>query len=315
MSGSTVVGRRPAVRPGAGAGAAVTIASAKRQRSRRRARRRALLLVILGVAMIITIFPVYWVLIAAVDPTSTLATQSLLPASISLGNARRLLSSAQIPFWHWFGNSLEISLTVAAVTVVLTAMSAYAFSRFRFRGKRMLMKTIVLIQVFPNLLALVAIYLMVQQTGRLIPSLGLNSHLALILVYLGGVLGGNVWLMKGYMDGLPRELDESASMDGAGHATIFWRILLPLTKPMLAVTGVLAFVGTYSEIVLARVLLTDNDKLTLALGLFTYARGVYANSWGAFAVGALIAAVPAVVLFYILQNWLIKGLTAGSVQS
>ncbi len=115
MSGSTVVGRRAAVRPGAEA--VVTIASAKRQRSRRRARRRALLLVVLGVAMIITIFPVYWVLVAAVDPTSTLATQSLLPSSISLGNARRLLSSAQIPFWHRFGNSLEISLTVAAVTV------------------------------------------------------------------------------------------------------------------------------------------------------------------------------------------------------
>jgi ABC-type maltose transport system permease subunit len=177
------------------------------------------------------------------------------------------------------------------------------------------MKAIVLVQVFPNLLALIAIYLMIQQTGRILPALGLNSHLALILVYLGGVLGGNVWLMKGYMDGLPRELDESAAIDGAGQATIFWRILLPLTKPMLAVTGVLAFVASYSEILLARVLLTDNDQLTLALGLYTYARTLYATSWGAFAAGALIAAVPAVVLFYLLQNWLIKGLTAGSVKS
>lgn len=289
---------------------------AKLRRKRSLARRRVAILALLAVFMVLTLFPIYWIVVAALDPASTLATQSLLPSALSLDNFRRLLGNAStVPFWHWFANSLKVALTVSAVTVVLTAMSAFAFSRFRFRGKRTLMKAIVLVQVFPNLLALVAIYLMVSQAGHILPALGLNSHLALILVYLGGVLGGNVWLMKGYMDGLPRELDESAALDGAGQATIFWRILLPLTKPMLAVTGVLAFVASYSEILLARVLLTDNDKLTLALGLYTFARSIYSTSWGAFAAGALIAAVPAVVLFYLLQGWLISGLTAGSVKN
>jgi arabinogalactan oligomer/maltooligosaccharide transport system permease protein len=314
MSGSTAVDRPPV--SSAAEATSGGVSARRRRRRRALAQRRLILLTALTLAMIVTLFPIYWIVVAALDPTSTLATQSLLPQAVSFENFRRLFgSSSTVPFWHWFANSLKVSLIVAAVTVVLTAMSAYAFSRFRFAGKRTLMKAIVLVQVFPNLLALVAIYLMIQQAGRLVPVLGLNSHTALILVYLGGVLGGNVWLMKGYMDGLPRELDESAAMDGAGHATIFWRILLPLTKPMLAVTGVLAFVACYSEILLARVLLTDNDQLTLALGLYTFARGVYSNSWGAFAAGALIAAVPAVVLFYLLQNWLIKGLTAGSVKS
>lgn len=291
--------------------------SDERERARRRRlrKRRAILLAVLVPPLLVTIFPVYFVILAALDPTSTLATPSLLPRRFSLVNFENLFSGAVVLFWQWFRNSLAVSLSVAAISVIITAMAAYSFSRFRFKGRRPLMKVIVLVQVFPNLLALVAIYLMIQELGRLVPALGLNSLIALSLVYLGGVLGGSVWLMKGYLDALPRELDESAMIDGASHVMIFWRILMPLCKPILAVVAVLSFVGTYSEVLLARVLITDSAVLTLPVGLYTSSQSLYSTSWGTFAAGSLIAALPAVVLFYFLQGWLIQGLTSGSVKA
>lgn len=273
----------------------------------------ALIVVVLLVALAFTLLPVYYVAIAAFDATNALGT--LWPTAVTTRNFSTLLNDSTFPFLRWLWNSVRISVAVTVVSLVFTTMAGYAFSRFRFRGKRATMKGIVLVQQFPNLLALVSLYLIIQQLGRTVPALGLNSALALVLVYLGGVLGGSVWLMKGYMDSLPRELDESAAIDGAGTVTTFVRILLPLCRPMLAVVAVLSFVGAYGEVLLARVLLTDSDKLTLAIGMWTYVDGQYNQRWGPFAAGALLAAIPPVILIYLLQNWLVRGLLQGSVKS
>ena len=288
-------------------------AVASRRRRRHSPVKVAAIVVVLVVALAFVLLPVYYVVIAAFDATNALG--SLWPTAFTTANFAKLTGDPTFPYFAWLWNSLKVSLGVAAVTVVLTTMAAFAFSRFRFRGRRPLMKAIVLVQLFPNLLALIALYLIVQQVGRSIPALGLNSDLALAVVYLGGVLGGNVWLMQGYLNSIPRELDESALIDGATQTTIFFRILLPLAKPMLAVVAVLSFVATYGEVLLARVLLTDSSKLTLAVGLWSYVSGQYNQRWGAFAAGALIAAIPALLLFYLLQDWLVKGLTSGSVKS
>jgi arabinogalactan oligomer/maltooligosaccharide transport system permease protein len=249
------------------------------------------------------------------DPASTLDTQQLLPQRMGLGNFQTLFQDPAYPFAIWMVNSLKIAFVTGAISVCLTTISAYAFSRFRFRGRQTLMKGIVLVQVFPNMLALVSLYLIIQQIGSFLPLFGLDTHGSVILVYLGGVLGGNVWLMKGYIDTIPKELDESAMIDGASRWQIFWWLIFPLIRPMLAVTLVLVFIGAYGDIIVARVLLKANEQLTVGVGLWQFVSAWQtAQRWGPFTAGALIAALPALILFYALQDWLATGLTSGSVK-
>lgn len=292
-----------------------TAADLWKSRQGRRAIRRTVVWIVAVLAMLYTLFPIYWVVVAAFDPIGNLATQKLLPQRVGLGNFEFLFREPSYPFPRWMINSIKVSTIAGVISVCLTTISAYAFSRFRFRGRRTLMKSIVLIQVFPNMLALVSLYLIVQQIGRFLPLFGLDTHGSLILVYLGGVLGGNVWLMKGYIDTIPKELDESAMIDGASPWQIFWRLIFPLIRPMLAVILVLSFVGTYGDIILARVLLKANEQLTVAVGLWNFGASWQSpQRWGPFSAGALIAALPALVLFYSLQDWLVTGLTSGAVK-
>jgi ABC-type maltose transport system permease subunit len=260
------------------------------------------------------LFPVAWIFSASLDPLQSLATQRLIPHRASFKNYRDLLSDPINPFARWMWNSIKISTITSVLTVFITALGAYAFSRFRFRLRQSLLKTILLVQIFPNMLAMVAIFLIMRQIGDYIPSMGLNSHGGLILVYLGGVLGGNVWLMKGFFDSIPRELDESAMIDGASHWQVFRWIILPLARPMLVVIGILTFIGTYGEVILARVMLKGMEQLTLAVGLWIFIDGWYTEKWGLFAAGALMGAAPIVVIYLLLQDLIVSGLTKGAVR-
>ena len=197
---------------------------------------------------------------------------------------------------------------------MITALAAYAFSRLRFKGRRSGLFAILLIQMFPQMLAMVAIYLIIFLIGEYIPALGLDTHAGLILVYLGGAMGANVWLLKGFFDTIPKSLEESAMIDGATHFQVFWRIILPLARPILVVVFFLQFMGTYSEFVIARVLLANNNNLTMAVGLQTFVADQYAKRWGVFAAAALIGALPIVILYWILQKQLVSGLTRGAVK-
>jgi ABC-type maltose transport system permease subunit len=161
---------------------------------------------------------------------------------------------------------------------------------------------------------MLAIFLIIQQVGRYIPSMGLNTHGGLILVYLGGVLGANIWLMKGFFDTIPRDLDESALIDGASHWQVFRWVILPLVRPMLVVVGILTFVGTYGDVVLAQVLLKDASLYTLPVGMWLFIDGWYSERWGLFAAGALIGALPIVVIYLLLQDLIVGGLTQGAVK-
>ena len=265
-------------------------------------------------ALLFALFPIIWIFSASIDPSNSLAGQRLIPANATFANYQNLVRSDLFPFRTWMWNSLRIAITTTILGVLFTALAAYAFSRFRFRGRRSLLQTILLVQFFPNFLYMVALYLILQQVGAYIPWLSLNTHGGLILLYLGGVLGLNTWLMKGYFDAIPRDLDEAAMMDGATHMQTFLTVILPLVRPILVVVGLLSFVGTYSEYILARVMLTSVDKYTLAVGLSLFIRDQYANRWGQFAAGALIGALPTVIIFMALQRYLVSGLTAGSVK-
>ena len=201
------------------------------------------------------------------------------------------------------------------ITVFLGAMAAYAFSRYRFRGRDAGLTGLLLVQMFPQLLAYIALFLLLSAIGQVFPALGLGSRLGLMLVYLGGALGVNTWLLKGFFDTVPRDLDESAYIDGASHAQIFFRIMLPLVTPILVVVGLLSYVFTIGELVLARVLLGDDvEKQTLAVGLFGFISEQFSQNWGVFAAGAILGALPLVILFQFLQRYIVGGLLAGSVK-
>lgn len=279
-------------------------------------RRIALVLrIALAVLMLIfALFPVVWIFSASIDPSNSLANQQLIPDRRTFENYTNLLQSTEIPFRTWMWNSIKLAVVTTVLGVLMTALAAYAFSRFRFRGRRSLLQTILLIQVFPNFLNMVALFVILRQLGEYVPWLSLNTHGGLLLLYLGGVLGVNTWLAKGYFDSIPRDLDEAAMMDGASHWQTFWRVILPLVRPILVVIGLLIFISTYSEYVLARIMLTSSENYTLAVGLSLYIQDQYANRWGVFAAGSLIGAIPVVLIYLIFQRYLVSGLTSGSVK-
>jgi arabinogalactan oligomer/maltooligosaccharide transport system permease protein len=269
---------------------------------------------IIGLALLFAYFPIVWIASASVNEVGTLNTQALIPDKFGFGNYDRLLNSDIHPFRKWMWNSIKVATIASVLSVLVSAFGAYAFSRFRFRGRRSLMLTIFLVQVFPNSLTIVATFLLVQAIGRVMPEFGLNSHGGLILVYLGGALGINTWLMKGFFDSIPRELDESARIDGASDWLIFWRIIFPLVRPVLAVVGILSFIGTYGDVIISLTLLKNKNVQTLAIGLRRFISDDYNQEWGAFSAGALIGAIPIVIVILAFQRFLVSGLTEGAVK-
>jgi arabinogalactan oligomer / maltooligosaccharide transport system permease protein len=269
------------------------------------------------VAMILisfSIFPVLWMISASLNPTGSLATQTLIPKNAGFDNYRRLLNSTEFPFWTWLGNSIKVSSITSVLSLAITTIAAYAFSRFRFRGRVTMLKGIMLFNVFPALLALVATFLMISQLGDVLPTFGLNTHASLILVYLGGAMGINIWLMKGYLDTVPRDIDESAMMEGASDWQIFTMLILPLLRPILIVIAIINYIGTYGEFVLARVLLKSTEQYTLMVGLQIFAGAQFQQRWGVFAAGALMGALPIMIIYLLLQDQIVGGLTQGAVK-
>lgn len=280
----------------------------------------AIRLVIAVILIIFSIFPVLWIISASLDPSNSLATQNLIPRNVGLQNYRRLFNMdpsyqfGDVYFGKWLLNSIKISTIVTILSLTITTCAAFAFSRLRFKGRLAILKLILLIQVFPTLLALVAIYLLIFETGKIIPALGLNTHAGLILVYLGGSMGMNIWLMKGFLDTIPRAIDESGMIDGATPFQIFTKLLLPLLRPILVVIGILSFIGTYGEFLLARVLLNDVNQYTVMVGLQIFTAGQFDKKWGVFAAGALISALPIMIVYLSVQDQIAGGLTVGAVK-
>ena len=264
--------------------------------------------------IIFAMFPVIWIVSASFNPSETLATQKLIPRNVGLDNYHKLLNNELFPYWTWYWNSLKISTITTVLSVSITTVAAYAFSRFRFSGRTTMLKGILLVQVFPGLLSMVAIFLMISQFGDFMPVVGLNTHAGLILVYLGGAMGINIWLMKGFFDTIPREIDESAMVDGASHWQIFTLLLLPLMRPVLIVVGILSFIGTYGDFILARILLKKTELYTVMVGLQVVTQGEFSQQWGQFAAGALLGALPIMLVYLLLQDQIVGGLTKGSVK-
>ncbi|WP_448072349.1 sugar ABC transporter permease [Georgenia yuyongxinii] len=267
---------------------------------------------VIGVlAVVYAGFPIVYIVSTALSEGGTLTGSNELFGEVSLSNFTTLGGTA---FWTWMGNTLFIGGVTAVGTVLMAAAAAYAFSRFRFTGRRVGLTSLLIIQMFPQMLAFVAIFLLLITLGNVVPILGLNSKIALISVYLGGALGANTFLLYGFFNSIPKELDEAAKIDGATHAQTYWTIILRLAAPMLAVVGLLSFISTFNEFIIARIILQSESNWTLAVGLYGWVSEFLEANWGLFAAGAVIAALPVLVLFQFLQRYIVGGLTSGAVK-
>ncbi|WP_029253658.1 sugar ABC transporter permease [Paraoerskovia marina] len=267
---------------------------------------------VVGVVFVIyAVFPIVYIISASLSEGGTLTGSNDLFSSISGSNYAAL---GDTRFWSWALNSVQIAVVTSIGTVLMGAAAAYAFSRFRFTGRRVGLTTLLIVQMFPQMLAFVAIFLLLISFGQVVPALGLNSKIALICVYLGGALGVNTFLMYGFFNTVPRELDEAAKIDGATHSQTYWTIILRLVTPILAVVALLSIIATFGEFVIARVLLQSEGNWTLAVGLYSWVSSLLEANWGLFAAGAVISTIPILALFLFLQKYIVGGLTAGSVK-
>jgi arabinogalactan oligomer / maltooligosaccharide transport system permease protein len=277
--------------------------------------------VFLVIWTVIAIYPVLWVFTVAFsgsqslsivdlppDPTvlDRLRTLVPFPARPSWSNFRSVLSEQ--PFALWLLNSAIVSTVTTVVGVTLACTSAYAFSRFRFPGRNTGLMAFLVSQMFPGTLMLIPLYIV------LVMWLGLgSSRIGLVLVYATTAIPFSVWMLKGYFDTIPRELEEAALIDGASPATIFFRIVLPLAKPAIAVTALFSFMTGWNEFILAATFMDQESMYTAPVGLRFFVSG-YSEQWGYFAAGAIIVSIPVVALFLFLQKYLVSGLTAGAVK-
>lgn len=260
------------------------------------------------------LFPIIYILSGSLNPEDTLTSGNKLFAGITFDHYFELFADPDRPYGRWFLNTVYISVVASAGTVFLSALAAYSFSRMRFYGRRGGLLTLILVQMFPQILGIVAIFALLTQIGDIFPAFGIGTHLGLILVYLGGALGANTYLMYGFFNTIPKELDEAAKIDGATHTQIFYGMILRLTSPILAVIGLLSFIGTSSDFVLASVLLSKPEDKTLAVGLYGYVADKLNQQWTTFAAGAILAAIPIVALFLYLQRYIVSGLVGGAVK-
>jgi len=270
------------------------------------------------VGLIVTsfsVFPLVWMISAAFDVTGQLSTQQLIPIHAGFDNFTALFSNTEKPFLVWARNSIVIAVTASIMQTVIGAVAAYSLSRHRFRGRKLTLSTILIAQMFPQLLAATTLFLIINNLGQTFPFLGLGHQLPLILLFGGTALGVNTWMLKSFFDTIPSEIDEAATIDGAGHFQIFVSIIIPLAIPVFVVIFLLSFIGILNEYLITSVILgLDGDKMTVAVGLQQFIYGNYGKNWGPFTAGALIATIPVLTLFMVLQKYLVSGLVSGSTK-
>lgn len=278
--------------------------------------------VFLIVFLVFTLFPLLLVISISLRP-GNFATGSLIPEHISFEHWRLALGLSYVdvdgrvvkppfPVLHWLWNSIKVAGVSATLMVVLSTTSAYAFSRLKFRGKALTLNAIMLLQMFPAVLALVAIYTIFDVIGQHVSWLSVDSLPSVVVAYLG-YIALHIWTIKGYFDTIPSEIEEAAQVDGATPFQAFRRVLLPMAVPILAVVFVLAFIYCIIEYPIASVLLQSEDRLTLAVGsrLYLYEQRYL---WGDFAAAAVLSGLPITAVFLLAQRWMVSGLTAGGLK-
>lgn len=261
--------------------------------------------VVIWFTMIAVIFPALWIVMSSFSAGDSFFLSSLFPEKLSTEHYIKLFKETNYTVWVW--NSLKLCLIVAFIQLTLTSLAAYAFARLRFTGRKYGLMSLLVLQVFPNSMAVAGYYILIYKFGLV------DSNIALIFVLAGGS-AFNIWLLKSYIDGIPIELDEAAMVDGANQFQVFYRIVLPLAMPQLAVLFLFSFIATYSEYVITSIFLQTPGKMTLALGLQSFISDQFAAHWTLFSAAAVISSLPVMVVFMCLQRFIQNGLVAGGVK-
>ena len=259
---------------------------------------------VIGFVSLLIIYPLVWTVGASLNPGNSLMSSSIISKNISLEHYAALFNG-QVDYVTWYWNSMKISFFTMVLTLIFVSFTAYSFSRFRFVGRKNGLVLFLLLQMIPQFSALIAIFVLSQMLGLV------NSHLALVLIYVGGMIPMNTYLMKGYIDAIPRDMDESARMDGAGHFRIFCEIIMPLSKPIIAVIALFSFTGPLGDFILSTTILRTPDQFTLPIGLYNLVSMKMGASYTTYAAGAVLISVPVALLFLWLQKFFVSGLTAG----
>ncbi len=262
--------------------------------------------VILIIVTLLTLYPVIWVLKMAFSPVQGFSTSlNPIPSEVSLENFTYLFNETY--FLRWGLNSLIVAVATTLVGIFFSCTAAYAFSRFRFPGRREMLLGFLVTQMFPGVMMMIPLYLLISSLGLL------DSLTGLVLVYSTTSLPFSTWMLKGYFDTIPKDLEESAIMDGATRGMIFWKIIIPLARPAIAVVALFSFMSAWNEFILAATFMNQESMYTLPVGLKMMV-GQYSTEWGHFSAASLLVSFPIVALFFYLQKHLVSGLMAGGVK-
>lgn len=264
--------------------------------------------VIMIITCILFLIPIIYTLKVSLSGSNSLLSSSfsILPENATLDNYKTIIFDK--PFFTWLKNSLILTISTVIFTLAISSPAAYAYSRFRFSGRNGIMYIFLLLNAFPAVLSMVAVY-------RLFRLLGLmDTYSGLIIVYTGSMIIFGIWNLKGYFDTIPVEIEHAAMLDGASSLIILTKIVLPLARPALIVTGMMVFITSWNEYIYAVNFLTSSEHSTLAAGLYSLQGTEYTRNWPIFTSGALLVSLPVLIIFFAIQKYLVSGLTAGGVK-
>lgn len=258
------------------------------------------------IVAVIVLIPVLWIIGSSLGNSSSLASAKMIPDIPTINHYFELFTKTKFKLWYL--NTLKVATINMLCSTIISTLSAYVFSRFRFKGKRPGLMAILVIQMFPSFMSMTAIYILYHNFGLL------DNLYALALIYITGQIPYNTWLMKGYLSGVSQTLDEAAMIDGASKLQVFVKIIIPLTFPMITFLAVTTFMAPWMDYILPRLLISSDSKKTLAIGLYELISGNTNNNYTMFASGAILVAVPITILYMCLQKYLIYGITAGATK-
>jgi arabinogalactan oligomer/maltooligosaccharide transport system permease protein len=263
----------------------------------------ALIYIELVIVAVIVIYPLLWVIGSSLNPLNGIARSSIIPENPTLDNYLRLFQKTQ--YGKWYLNTFYVALVTTIFSIVIHTMTAFVFARFNFRFRKSGLLLVMILQMFPSFMGLTALYMVALNFGML------NNLNMLVIIYVAGGIPQNIWLVRGYMLNIPRSMDEAASIDGVTKMQLFFKIILPLSMPIVFFIAVTSFMGPWMDYMLPRYLINMNERRTLAIGLFDLINGQNAD-FTAFCAGAVLVAVPITALYMVFQRFLLEGLMAGA---
>jgi arabinogalactan oligomer/maltooligosaccharide transport system permease protein len=257
------------------------------------------------IVALLVLIPIFWIVLSSFNQGNGLASATLIPKKLTIDNYVRLFKETN--FAVWFKNSFLIATFNAIVSVILIIITAWIVSRFQFKGRKSGLMGLLLLSMFPNFLSMTALYTLFLTLGLL------NQPLALVIIYAAGAIPYNVWLVKGYLDGISKEIDEAAYIDGCSNFSTFFRIILPISKPIITYCAVSQFMLPWMDYIIPSMLLsTGSNNTTLAIGLYNMISGKENDKFTMFAAGAILIAIPITILFIIFQKYLVQGIASGA---